>query len=132
MQKEFRSHINSVRNFLNENADLYSREAEMFAASVSVMIGGKILKQGFDRVGQKREGSHFINEYRNGLNTGIVTQVHFKGDSVEVFFKLQAPDRPVTDSEKDRMNDEYSELFSGIMSDIQSKIDSGEFSHLNR
>lgn len=132
MQKEFRNHINSVRNFLNENADLYSKESEMFAASVSVIVGGKILKQGFQRVGQKREGSHFINEYRNGLNTGIITQVHFKGDSVEVFFKLQLHDRQVTDSEKDRINNEYSELFSGIMSDIQSKIDSGDFSHLNR
>ena len=132
MQKEFRSHINSVKKFLNENADLHSKESEMLAASISIMIGGKILKQGFDRVGQKRGGSYFINEYRNGLNTGIITQVHFKGDLVEVFFKLQLHDRPITDSEKDRMNNEYSELFAGIMSDIQSKIDSGEFSHLNR
>ncbi len=132
MQKEFRSHINSMRKFLNENADLYSKESEMFAASISVMIGGKILKQGFQRVDQKRGNDYFINDYRNAINTGIITQVHFKGDAVEVFFKLQLHDRPVTDSEKDRINNEYSELFSSIISDIQSKIDSGEFSHLNR
>jgi hypothetical protein len=130
MQKEFRSHINSVKKFLNENADFYSKDSEMFAASISVMIGGKILKQGFDRVNQKRESNYFINDYRNGVNTGIITQVHFKGDFIEVFFKLQLHNRLVTDAEKERINNEYSKLFADIMSDIQSKIDSGEFSHL--
>lgn len=132
MQKEFRSHINSVRRFLNENADLYSKESEMFAASVSVIIGGKILQQGFQRVGQKRENNYFTNQYRNGLNTGIITQVHFKGDLIEVFFKLQLHNQFVTDSQKNIINDEYSRLFANIMSDIQSKIDSGDFSHLDR
>ncbi len=108
---------------------LEQEELEMIGASISVYTGNMIMRQGFDRIKRTRDKTVFVNEYKNGLDTTILTQVHFKTNTIQVFFKLSS-NVQMTQQEKERSNIGYSSLFNDIISDIKIQQQNGEFNHL--
>ena len=136
MENEMRKHIDQIKNFgktLNESVYTESENYEMLGASISTIIGDSILKQGFNRISKKRGDKYFINEFKNGLDTHIITQVHFEGGKIQIFFKLQLEGKAKTNSTKsdiDRINAGYNALFSEIISNIKGKQENGEWKHL--
>ena len=136
MSKEMREQIDRVKNwkqFLKENTYSDFAKLEMIAASISTEIGKEIIRQGFDMISQRRQEDSFMNQYKNGVETVITTQVVFSKD-INVFFKIQLEGkRKITSSQKDidDVDKEYTELFDQIMTDIKNKINNGDFNHLN-
>lgn len=132
--KDLRQFVkNTVRQILNENAYSENEYLEMAAASISKKIGDDILKQGFNRIDKRRSEDRFMNQYLNGVDMLITTQVHFSDNIINVFFKLQFEDlrkTNATQQEKDRANSEYKNLFDDIMMDIIDDKSNGEFNHL--
>jgi hypothetical protein len=136
MSKEMREQINKVKNWnqsLNENTYSDFEKLEMIAASVSTKIGDSILKQGFNRTSKSRTDNRFINQYLNGVDTLITTQVDFSND-INVFFKIQLEGSRKTNSTQqdiNRVNSEYTRFFDQIMTDIENGKNNGDFNHLN-
>lgn len=131
-----RKHIDQVKNFgkiLNENVFSNDERFEMLGASISTIIGDKILKQGFNKIKTTRGGRYFINEFKNGLDTIVITQVYFSVGKIQIFFKLQLEGKSKfnsTKSDVERINDGYSSLFSKIIKDLKNKQETGEWNHL--
>lgn len=125
-----RKYLDVSKNFINEN---FGNINELFAASVSTTIGDKILEQGFNRTDRKRGSTYFINEYENGVNVAIITQVHFATSNIQIFFKLQLTGNRKTSStnqEIARVNTEYKSFFEKIVSEVKQQIEKGEYDHL--
>lgn len=136
MSKETREQIDRVKNwkqFLNENTHSDFEKLEMVAASISTKIGDSILRQGFIRTSKSRTDNRFINQYLNGVDTLITTQVDFS-DNIKVFFKIQLEGLRKTNSTQqdiNRVNLEYTEFFNNIMTNIENVKNNGYFNHLN-
>ena len=136
MSKETREQIDRVKNWkpiLNESSEDYNKKLEMVAASISTKIGDSILRQGFIRTFKSRTDNRFINQYLNGVDTLITTQVDFS-DNIKVFFKIQLEGLRKTNSTQqdiNRVNLEYTEFFNNIMTNIENVKNNGYFNHLN-
>jgi hypothetical protein len=140
MEKEAEKHWKSkkvnentkelIKRLIRENLDK-NAAIEMFSASISSTVRNNILKQGFTRTLQRRSENRFINEYKNGLGTSILTQVVWSNDNVDVFFKLSSDKiGHMTQQETERLNNSYSEFLKKTMSSINQSIQQGEYSHL--
>ncbi len=118
-----------IKKIINENFQ-NSENMEMCAASISTMIRGEILKQGFSRIDQSRDSHFFVNTYKNGLDTSITTQVNFKhAPTIKILFVLKT-DQLLTQQETNRLNQTYEKIIGQIMTDIQLKLEQGEWNHL--
>lgn len=123
----------TIREFLNENTYSDFEKLEMIAASISTKIGDSILEQGFNRISKSRTDDRFINQYLNGVDTLITTQVDFS-NGINVFFKIQLEgSRKINSTQQDinRVNSEYTKIFDQIMTNIKNEKNNGVFNHLN-
>ena len=133
MSKEFLRMQKLAGLLINESVYSNIEKLEMVAASISTIIGDFILKQGFNRIDKKRSETRFINQYLNGVDILITTQVDFSND-INVFFKIQLTGERKTNSTQqdlDRINGEYKKLFDSIMKEIDERKLSGDFDHLD-
>ena len=122
-----KANILAEQRHINEDWDT----SEMFSAFVSSEIKKKILQHGFNHTEQKRNDSAFINGYKNGLGTTIITQVHWSGTDVDAFFKLLA-NRQMTQQEEIRFKNEYTGIINTMIQSINNQISQGMVSHLKQ